>query len=139
MADNISLTSFHTAHNGSSVHPQTAQGQVEVMGNPDEIWIRRKGSPGADCFNLSDLQSATPPVRLVTGFRRFLISQYPSLKEIDSYNIIIKKYGEVEAIPEESPVSVLAGNTKQTAHIVEVRPMDLEAAQLHSGQQKVGK
>jgi ribosomal protein L36 len=88
----------------------------------------------ADCFNLSDLQSATPPAQLVTGFRRILISQYPSLKEIDPGCIIIKRHGEAEAISEDSPVSLLAGNTEETRHIVQVFPMNPE---VHSGQQKV--
>jgi hypothetical protein len=58
----------------------------------------------------------------VSGLREFLTrEEFPSWKDIPPTYILIKKHGENEWLAGRTPISELAGNTRLTPHLVEVK------------------
>ncbi len=88
-----------------------------VTGDPDHIWIHRKGKKQACLFEISRLQAIE---FLVCDFRDHLQKSIPSYRNVDSNNIYIRKYGETEFLRSSIPITELGGNTDDTPHHVEV-------------------
>ncbi len=91
-----------------------------MTGNPDEIWIHRKGAPSAYLFSLSQLQASEPPVVLVAHFRKHIQKTFLTYRDVAYDRILIRKYGENGLLCSSVPVTALAGNTDDTPHRVEV-------------------
>lgn len=87
-------------------------------GNPDEIWIRRLCDKKAYKIWVSDLVEKR--YTDVSGLCKQLTEEFPSWKDVDPTHIYIYKHGQEKWLVEETPVAELAGNTRQTPHIVEV-------------------
>ena len=104
---------------------------TQGQGNPDEIWVRRKGPFGAEVFRISRLQALEPPVVLVADFREHLQQKCPEYKDISAARILIRQFGSDESPRPSATLTTLGGNTDETAHLVEVAaltPHQIEAA-----------
>ena len=97
-----------------------------VQGNPDEIWIHRKGRQDPYLSSISELQACQPPVNSVDDFRKHLKRVFPDYAAVPSDHIYIQKYGENGALSSDTPITDLGGNTEITPHPVWTKADDFE-------------